>query len=215
MRHPRTQSRATHQREHRSRQDPALEQGPHPPPECIPPACACQIEVELSGACPASTGIVEPFLHCATTRRLACMRLARGQKQPLHVVTPGPRAGSCGNPPKKRRTSEKLVTVGIVDLNGQRDKTVSFLEECSGTIRPQANACRTKEKKEKKTTKEGKEKTRYINKERQTTPTTRGEERRETKRKNQREKPHRTKQRNTATTDTKGTTDHHLTLSSA
>jgi hypothetical protein len=38
------------------------------------------------------------------------------------------------------RTPEKLVTVGIVDLNGQRDKTVSFLEECSGTIRPQANA---------------------------------------------------------------------------
>ena len=38
------------------------------------------------------------------------------------------------------RTPEKLVTVGIVDLNGQRDQTVSFLQECSGTIRPQANA---------------------------------------------------------------------------
>jgi hypothetical protein len=33
----------------------------------------------------------------------------------------------------------QLVTVGIVDLNGQRDQTVSFLQECSGTIRPQAN----------------------------------------------------------------------------
>ena len=37
------------------------------------------------------------------------------------------------------RTPEKLVTVGIVDLNDQRDKTVSFLEEGSGTTRPQAN----------------------------------------------------------------------------
>jgi hypothetical protein len=36
-------------------------------------------------------------------------------------------------------TPLQLVTVGIVDLNGQRDQTVSFLQECSGTIRPQAN----------------------------------------------------------------------------
>ena len=37
------------------------------------------------------------------------------------------------------RTPEKLVTVGIVDLNDQRGKTVSFLEEGSGTTRPQDN----------------------------------------------------------------------------
>ena len=37
------------------------------------------------------------------------------------------------------RTPKQLVTVGIVDLNDQRDKTVSFLEGGSGTTRPQGN----------------------------------------------------------------------------
>ena len=37
------------------------------------------------------------------------------------------------------RTPKQLVTVGIVDLNDQRGKTVSFLEEGSGATRPQDN----------------------------------------------------------------------------
>jgi hypothetical protein len=35
-------------------------------------------------------------------------------------------------------TPRQLVTVGIVDLNCQRDQTINFLQECSGRIRPQA-----------------------------------------------------------------------------